>query len=93
MSFYDEVLRELLAAIGAALFIGNLVALFRRRADRRRAAQRAVAKGRPGSPVRAKVEATRDRDQLPQAPLVRTIAYVLLGFVVMIWAVASLTIG
>jgi hypothetical protein len=32
MEFYDEVLRELLVAMGAALFVGNLMALLRRRA-------------------------------------------------------------
>ncbi len=32
MNFYDEVLRELLVALGAALFFGNLLALVRRRA-------------------------------------------------------------
>lgn len=32
MDFYDEVLRELFVAIGAALFVGNLLALLRRRA-------------------------------------------------------------
>ena len=32
MDFYDEVLRELLFALGAALFFGNLWALLRRRA-------------------------------------------------------------
>ena len=32
MDFYDEVLRELLFALGAALFLGNLWALIRRRA-------------------------------------------------------------
>lgn len=31
MSFYDDVLRELLVALGAALFLGNLLALIRRR--------------------------------------------------------------
>lgn len=30
MGFYDEVLRELLVAMGAALFVGNLLALLRR---------------------------------------------------------------
>jgi hypothetical protein len=32
VGFYDEVLRELLVAMGAALFFGNLLALMRRRA-------------------------------------------------------------
>jgi hypothetical protein len=31
VSIYDDVLRELVAAIGAALFLGNLIALVRRR--------------------------------------------------------------
>lgn len=33
MSFYDQVLRELVAAFGAALLLGNGFALLRRRAD------------------------------------------------------------
>jgi hypothetical protein len=32
MDFYDEVLRELFVAVGAALFVGNFLALLRRRA-------------------------------------------------------------
>ena len=32
MDFYDEVLRELVVAVGAALFVGNLFALLRHRA-------------------------------------------------------------
>ena len=52
-SFYDEVLRELIAAMGAALFFGNLYALVRRRRDADRIAARTVERGRPGSPVRS----------------------------------------
>lgn len=35
VDFYDEVLRELVFALGAALFLGNLLALVRRRASAR----------------------------------------------------------
>ena len=56
VNFYDDVLRELIVALGAALFIGNLYALIRRRADRRQAAKRSVTRSRPGSPVRASGE-------------------------------------
>ena len=80
--FYDEVLRELVAALGAALFIGNAIALFRRRADARAAKDRVVARNRPGSPVRGYGRATSN--DLPQAPLARTVAYLVIGFVVMI---------
>ena len=90
MSFYDEVLRELVTALGAALFVANGLALLRRRADARRAAQRTVARSRPGSPVRGnKRDAEPDHD-LSQAPIARTVTYLLIGFVVMIWGIASL---
>jgi hypothetical protein len=81
-SFYDEVLRELLFALGAALFIANAYALFRRKRDGQVAKYRTVAQHRPGSPVRG-YRRTDNRD-LPQAPLVRTVTYLLIGFVVMI---------
>ena len=72
MGFYDDVLRELVAAVGAALFVGNLIALVRRRSDRRRA------------PV------TGGGDTLPEAPLTRTVVYLLIGFVVMVAGIAAI---
>ena len=77
-------------ALGAALFLANAYALYRRRADARAAAERTVARRRAGSPVRgyARDESARD---LTQAPVARSIAYLIVGFVVMIWAIASLT--
>ncbi|HEX4777288.1 MAG TPA: hypothetical protein VFW74_10995, partial [Acidimicrobiia bacterium] len=90
MSFYDEVLRELLAAVGAAMFFGNLYALFRRRADARELAARAPSRGRRASargPVPKGRPANRSRGEpgdLPQAPVARTLVYVVLGFVMMV---------
>jgi hypothetical protein len=81
-SFYDDVLRELLFALGGALFVANAFALYRRRADAQAATRRTVARSRPGSPVRGN-RRSDDRD-LPQAPLVRTVAYLIVGFVVMV---------
>jgi len=80
--FYDEVLRELLFALGGALFIANAFALYRRRADAQAAARRTVARSRPGSPVRGNRRS--EVKDLPQAPLARTITYLVIGFVVMI---------
>ena len=82
-SFYDSVLRELVAALGAALFFGNLWALYRRRADAQIASQRTVARNRPGSPVRGYRRSNANGD-LPQAPLARTITYMVIGFIVMV---------
>jgi hypothetical protein len=72
VSFYDDVLRELVTAVGAALFVGNLIALVRRRSDRRRAA------------------VTGGGDTLPEAPLTRTVVYLLIGFVVMVAGIAAI---
>lgn len=72
MNFYDQVLRELLAAVGAALFIGNLLALVRRRQE-----------GSPG----------REPEDLERAPTIRTVVYLVLGFVVMVWAIASIAVA
>ena len=48
---YDQVLKELVLALGAALFLANAFALIRRRADADAAAAKTVAKSRQGSPV------------------------------------------
>ena len=72
MDFYDEVLRELLVAMGAALFVGNLMAFLRRRA------------------AEAAVE---DHQATPQAPVGRTVAFMVMGFVVAFWGLASLLAG
>ncbi|HEY5171372.1 MAG TPA: hypothetical protein VIK54_06560 [Acidimicrobiia bacterium] len=81
-NFYDEVLREVLFALGAALFVANAFALYRRRTDAQAAARRTVARTRPGSPVRG--NRRRDDRDLPQAPLARTVAYLVVGFIVMV---------
>ena len=90
MGFYGDILLELLVALGGALFLGNALALVKRRGDRDKAAREAVKRARPGSPVRAQVRVATT-GTLPEAPLGCTVAYMLLGFVVAIWAIASLT--
>ena len=84
MSFYDEVLRELIVALGAALVVGNGIALFRRRADaqaRARAAGRRSTKAKGSSRARGGRTAT---GELVQAPVARSIAFLLLGVVMFV---------
>jgi hypothetical protein len=90
VDFYTEVLLELMTALGAALFVANALALVRRRSDARQAAREAVTKTRPGSPVRKQVRVATT-GTLAQAPLARTVTFMLLGLVVAIWGIASLT--
>ena len=82
MSFYDEVMRELVLALGGALFLANGAALVRRRSDARRAA----AGGRRPSTTNG----ANGSDDLVQAPLARTVTYVIIGLIVAIWALASI---
>jgi len=92
MDFYGEVLQELIVAVGGALFVANVLAIYRRRSDAAAASRRTVARARAGSPVRgyARTEGSTD---LPQAPLARSVTYAVVGFVVLVWGVASLVKG
>jgi hypothetical protein len=89
VDFYDDVLLELVTALGAALFGANAYALLRRRRDRREAAKVAVARARPGSPVRK--QAAASRGVLAEAPIARTVTFMTLGLVVFIWGLATIT--
>ena len=89
---YDEILRELITAVGAALFFANFWALLRRPHDADRVSATTVARARPGSPVRNQANPSQKRE-LAQAPVARTITYLVLGFVVMVAGIASITAG
>lgn len=78
MNFYDEVLLELMAALGGALFVANAFALARRRSDARTAAEH-----------KARRPSASDTD-LVQAPVARSVTYMLIGLIVAIWGIASL---
>jgi hypothetical protein len=66
------------------------MALLRRRGDARRAARDAAARARPGSPVRKQVRVATT-GTLPQAPVLRSVTFMVLGLVVAIWGIATLT--
>ena len=74
----------MIAAVGAALFVGNLVALVRRRNQQNAA---------PARPARAGADEPERSADLAQAPVARTVLYMVLGFVVMVWGIASLIAG
>jgi type II secretory pathway component PulM len=84
VNFYDEVMREMVLGLGAALFVANAYALLRRRADARRAAAGAPAVRRGNSAMR------NEAKDLVQAPIARTVTYMLIGLVVALWALASI---
>jgi hypothetical protein len=104
VTFYDEVMRELLAALGAAMFFGNMYALLRRRADaprlvasrpgaRPRASKRGPTPAPRSTSTRRPGSTGRQTGELTQAPVLRTVVYVVLGFVMMIAGIASLALS
>ncbi len=81
MNFYDQVLREIVAAIGAALLFGNGYALLRRRSDAKKGSGRGTAS----------TSGSTKREELVAAPIGRTLAFMLLGAVMLVAGVAALT--
>ncbi|AKL74580.1 hypothetical protein IMCC26256_112321 [Actinobacteria bacterium IMCC26256] len=77
MNFYDQVLREMVAAIGAALLFGNGYALLRRRRDAKAASGKTVGGAKKG-------------EELIAAPIGRTLAFMLLGLLMLVAGVAAL---
>jgi hypothetical protein len=78
VSFYDEVLREILLALGAALFIGNLIALIR------------IRRGAPAAVRSAAPTGEGEPEYLDHAPIGRTLLFLVIGFVVMVTALAAI---
>lgn len=88
MSFYDDVLRELIVALGAALALGNGLALIRRRdAQARARAGVRSTKAKGSSRARGGRTAT---GELVQAPVARSVAYLVLGLVMVVAGIAAI---
>lgn len=89
MSFYDDVLRELIVAFGAALVVANSMALWRRRGD----AQARAGAGRRSTKVKGSSRARGGRTatgELVQAPVVRSVTFLLLGVAMFVAGLAAI---
>lgn len=89
MSFYQQVFLELTMAVGAALAVANAFALLRRRRDRRVA--RDHARTAPRAPRQRAPKGEAPTPLLTQAPIGRSIAFLVIGLVAFIWSLATLT--
>jgi len=89
MSFYDNVLRELIVALGAALALGNGLALIRRRRDAQARARAGLRSTKAKGSSRARGGRTAT-GELVQAPVARSIAYLVLGLVMVVAGVAAI---
>ena len=92
MTFYDQVLRELIVAFGAALLVANGLALLRRRRDAQsRTVVAGARSGKAKGASRVAVTGQTSDGELVQAPMARSIAFAVLGFVMMVAGIAALT--
>ncbi len=91
MTFYDQVLRELVVAFGGALLVANVLALVRRRRD---AGVRAATAGARSAKVkgasRAQATGRTRQGELVQAPVARSVAFAVLGLVMLVAGIAAL---
>ncbi|HEY3724201.1 MAG TPA: hypothetical protein VGN59_12685 [Acidimicrobiia bacterium] len=91
MSFYDEVMRELIAAIGGALLVANLIALSRRNRDADvRGARSGVRSTKAKGSSRVQATGRTRQGELVQAPVARSVAFAILGFVMLVAGIAAL---
>ncbi len=92
MDFYDQVLRELVVALGAALVVGNGLALLRRRRDRRAPARPAGARStKVKGASRRRAAGRSGTGDLAVAPVGRSALFAALGLVMMLAGIAALT--
>lgn len=93
-SFYDDVLRELVVALGAALFVANGLALLRRRRDAEERGARGGARSVKAKGSSRVVTTGQTRDgELVQAPVARSVAFAILGLVMAVAGLAAILSG
>jgi hypothetical protein len=91
VNFYDEVMRELVAALGAALFVANVLALLKRRRDAEVRGARAGARSvKVKGSSRVQATGRTRQGEMVQAPVARTVTFAALGFVMMVAGIAAL---
>jgi hypothetical protein len=91
VSFYDEVMRELVVALGAALFVANVLALLRRRRDAEVRGARAGARSvKVKGSSRVQATGRTRQGEMVQAPVARSATFAILGFVMMIAGIAAI---
>jgi hypothetical protein len=91
VSFYDQVLRELVVAFGGALLVANVLALVRRRRDANlRTATAGARSAKVKGASRAQTTGRTREGELVQAPVARSVAFAILGFVMLVSGIAAL---
>ena len=96
MDFYTQVLIEIILALGAAMVVGNGMAIARRKRDRITAQESLKTNPRASKHTTAtlvKNQVAQGKATLAVAPLWRSILYVVIGLVVFSWAAVTLIVA
>lgn len=93
MNFYTQTLLELILALGAAMALGNTMAIIRRNRDRneaREALKTSTRASRQTTKLLAKEQVKRGTATLAVAPLWRSVIFVCIGLFVSFAALGAL---
>lgn len=93
MDFYTQTMIELVLALGAAMVVGNIFAIFKRKKDRQIAQQSLKQNPRQSkhqTSTLVKNQMAQGKATLAVAPLKRSILYIIIGLVVFAWAAITL---
>jgi hypothetical protein len=93
VNFYTQVLLEIMLALGAAMVVGNIMAIVRRERDRdvaRTALKKSARSSRHQNAALARNQVKEGKATLAVAPLGRSLIFVLIGAIVALWSLISL---
>lgn len=96
MDFYTQTLVELILALGGAMVVGNIFAIFRRKRDRKIAQESLKQNPRASrhqTSTLVKNQVAQGKVTLAVAPLYRSIIFIVIGFLAFAWAAVTLTVA
>ncbi len=96
MDFYAQTMVELIAALGGAMVFGNLLAVIKRKRDKKIAQESLKTNPRATKQTTStlvKNQVSQGKATLAIAPLYRSIIYIVIGLFVLSWAVVTLVVS
>lgn len=93
MNFYTQTMVELIGALGAAMIVGNALAIYKRKSDltlAKESLKRSQRPSRQTTSTLAKNQTKQGTATLAAAPIGRSIIFIAIGAVALLWSLATL---
>mgnify|MGYP000897703473 CR=1 FL=1 len=93
MDFYTQTMVELILALGAAMVLGNLLAILKRNKDKKIAQESLKTSPRTSKQTNSamlKNQVSQGKATLAIAPLKRSIVFIVIGLIAFTWATITL---